>query len=85
MTPAEKNRAAFPEFAAIADEIRSAGGTVKVNWMANAQGDRIGPVPADWAEPFKTPPVPTHPWRANQPGQMKGAKPKPAKAPGRMR
>lgn len=27
----------------------------------------------------------THPWRANQPGQMQGAKPKPAKAPGRMR
>lgn len=27
----------------------------------------------------------THPWRANQPGQLKGAKPKPAKAPGRMR
>lgn len=27
----------------------------------------------------------THPWRANQPGQLKGAKPKPAQAPGRMR
>lgn len=29
-------------------------------------------------------PKPTHPWRANQPGQMQGHKPKPAKAPGRM-
>ena len=27
----------------------------------------------------------THPWRANQPGQLQGAKPKPAKAPGRMK
>lgn len=33
----------------------------------------------------ETPPVATHPWRAHQPGQMQGHKPKPAKAPGRMR
>ena len=30
MTPAERNRAEFPECAAIVDEIRARGGTAKI-------------------------------------------------------
>lgn len=52
MTPAERNRAEFPEFARIVDELRGQGGTVKVNWMAK-EGLIIGPAPADWDEPFR--------------------------------
>lgn len=56
MTPAERNRAEFPEFVAIVDSLRARGAEVKVNWLAK-EGLTVGPAPANWAEPFDTPPV----------------------------
>lgn len=40
------------------DEIRAAGGTAKLVWAANQAGDRIGPVPDDWADIFADTEVP---------------------------
>jgi hypothetical protein len=57
MTPAERNRAEFPEFARIVDEIRAAGGTAKILWAANSTGYQVGPVLEGWDEVFNTPPV----------------------------
>lgn len=57
MTPAERNRHEFPDFAQIVDEIRAAGGTAKILWAANSTGYQVGPVPAGWDEVFNTPPV----------------------------
>ena len=65
MTPAERNRAEFPEFAAIVDEIRARGGTANILWAANSTGYQVGPVPAGWEsgpqERQRTP----APWRSS--------------------
>lgn len=56
MSAADRNRAEFPDFVAIVDSLRARDGTVKVNWLAK-DGLTVGPAPANWAEPFDTPPV----------------------------
>lgn len=57
MTPAERNRAEFPELAAIVDQLRAQGGEVKVLWMAK-DGLTIGPAPDNWADIFEDTPEP---------------------------
>lgn len=57
MTPAERNRAEFPELAAIVDQLRAQGGQVKVLWMAKP-GLTIGPAPDNWADIFEDVPEP---------------------------
>lgn len=52
MTPAERNRAEFPEIAAVIDQLRAQGGVVKVLWLAK-QGMTIGPAPDNWADIFE--------------------------------
>lgn len=54
----ERNRAAFPEFARIVDEVRAAGGTARLVWAANVDGYRVGDVPDNWADIFRDIPVP---------------------------
>ena len=49
---AERNRANFPEIAAIVDQVRAAGGTARLVWAANQQGHRIGNVPDGWDAVF---------------------------------
>jgi hypothetical protein len=45
MTPAEQNRAKFPELAAIVEELRLTG-DAKLIWAVNKNGQTLGPVPA---------------------------------------
>lgn len=57
MTPAERNRLELAPLMPYLDELRASGGEPKIVWAANANGYRVGPVPADWEAPFETPPV----------------------------
>ena len=57
MTPAERNRAEFPEIAAVVEQLRAQGGQVKVNWLAKP-GLTLGPAPADALDIFDDIPEP---------------------------